>query len=310
MFPRTGIGNTPWAVVRRIQEYSCRSLTHQSDILNGILGILRAFETSEHAIHHCWGVPVASDLRKIVHSGLGLGQPIPWAPAGGFLVGLSWSVAEPSIRRPEFPSWSWTGWNGRVIWEMQEHSQHVLTVDPELELSIEICDGRVLKWDEFLQSYHELNRQSRLTCFIHITAWTIPIRALKRTTPRTYRIYLKISRALGRTTSRIHGIALEARIDLLDKSYLHWRFALTTSKPLTNQLCIGVFLHRVVSFSDDFPNVMVVRTMKGRTERVGLGWLSQESAKCYGLDRVEQDWFKSSLPYAGLPVSRQELRLG
>ncbi|PMD31985.1 HET-domain-containing protein, partial [Hyaloscypha variabilis F] len=55
-FPR-GVGSSPWEVLSRIEEYSAKSLTNPSDILNGILGIIRAYERRTDGIRHLFGVP-------------------------------------------------------------------------------------------------------------------------------------------------------------------------------------------------------------------------------------------------------------
>ncbi|OAG01971.1 HET-domain-containing protein, partial [Paraphaeosphaeria sporulosa] len=59
LFPLNGCGIDPWDIYSRISEYSERSLSHESDILNGILGIFRAFERMPNSMRHLHGVPFA-----------------------------------------------------------------------------------------------------------------------------------------------------------------------------------------------------------------------------------------------------------
>jgi hypothetical protein len=120
IFPPNGPGKSVITVLDVIPEYTSRSLTHESDNLNALLGVFNAFgKSSDHRIssskstsntstprtsaqlHQIWGLPVlpagASGLRELSmdHS---------------FCAMLAWQSDSPSTRSPGFPSWSWTGW--------------------------------------------------------------------------------------------------------------------------------------------------------------------------------------------------------
>jgi Heterokaryon incompatibility protein (HET) len=270
VFPSSGIGKTPWDIITRIEEYSRRSLTNDSDILNGILGILRAFETSIHATRQCWGVPILSVPPEIIKSATKSGKKNLGAQAWGFVAGLGWTLSEPSTRRLGFPSWSWTGWAGSVQWGIDHNSLREITIDPDIKLSIELRDGRVLDWDTYQQSYDDLNSSLYLTHYIRISAWTTPIRLLRRT------------RSLGR-------VEYEAHIDLEDGSYLHWRFCPTTKEPLAYQLYTGIHLGWIEPqdvFTPTGPLILVVGRVGDRTERVGFGWIDDDNYKLYDPDGV------------------------
>lgn len=75
-------------VVERIQEYSRKSLTNPLDILNDIIGILRAFESSKHRICHYFGVSILPAPPGILNPGAGRSLSIHWSSAMGFLTGL------------------------------------------------------------------------------------------------------------------------------------------------------------------------------------------------------------------------------
>ena len=84
-----------------ILEYSKRTLSHQSDRLNVILGILADWEARKEPIYHVWGVLVSPNFS--------------WWGGGatGWDIRLgSWYHQEPCSRQPSFPSWSWAGWSG------------------------------------------------------------------------------------------------------------------------------------------------------------------------------------------------------
>ena len=82
---------------KTVSEYSGRKLTYESDILNGVWGVLRTFHNAEYPIHHYWGVPLFSSHWR-----------------DDYITGFAWDLVQPAQRRPGFPSWSWTGWLGQV----------------------------------------------------------------------------------------------------------------------------------------------------------------------------------------------------
>ncbi|KAI0538671.1 heterokaryon incompatibility protein-domain-containing protein [Xylaria digitata] len=90
-----------------LNQYSKRSLRYSSDILNAFRGIFHTLENREVPTLHCGGVPIlTNDLDKQVSK-----SAANWF---GFLRGLCWySPRSVAIRRPGFPSWSWTGWEYR-----------------------------------------------------------------------------------------------------------------------------------------------------------------------------------------------------
>lgn len=102
LYPLNGLGEEPNDVWTRIEEYTQRSMTYDSDALNGMLGLLRAFSRLRSPVYHFWGVPfykTGSTQRRAVDT---------------FVKSLCWRLVRPSKRREGFPSWSWTGWKGAV----------------------------------------------------------------------------------------------------------------------------------------------------------------------------------------------------
>ncbi|KAI1387638.1 uncharacterized protein F4822DRAFT_289211 [Hypoxylon trugodes] len=74
---------------RRLAEYSSRKLTNGDDALNAILGILQTMENSVKGLRFIWGNPIEGDNLL-----------------------LQWHHKNPAKRRPQFPSWSYLGWEG------------------------------------------------------------------------------------------------------------------------------------------------------------------------------------------------------
>ncbi|KAF5983503.1 ankyrin repeat-containing protein [Fusarium coicis] len=118
----TGIG-----LFDLLAVYNKRQLTWESDTLNAMLGIFNLLaQHKTRPIYHICGVPIlrlhdpSSDLRdrgqrKTKVSGDNCDTDINSAVSlGGFVDGLCWRLEETAHRRPGFPSWSWTGWQGVV----------------------------------------------------------------------------------------------------------------------------------------------------------------------------------------------------
>ncbi|KAI1145272.1 HET-domain-containing protein [Nemania diffusa] len=132
MFPEGGLGGSngtlpldgmvdtlevsPGSVHRHIEHYVVRSLSYQSDALNGMLGILKRCGNGPYLINHYYGVPILGPLN-IYRLVFPRATDRSWSLTEAFLVGLFW-VCEGMLdgvagkRRVGFPSWSWAGWRG------------------------------------------------------------------------------------------------------------------------------------------------------------------------------------------------------
>lgn len=93
-------------VYTHIQEYTQREMSRQSDALNALLGVLHKLQDhDDEPIYHLCGVPIfLVDNNTLSQS---------------FLLGLNWWFRENPRgrnvkRRNDFPSWSWTGWDGAI----------------------------------------------------------------------------------------------------------------------------------------------------------------------------------------------------
>lgn len=110
-----------------IQQYSERNLTVGADSINAFIGIIDIFQNQpEYPFHQAWGVPFPV-----------MPQVGPEDRTRFFATALSWSHFSPNdskqaratewdddadryvfetlaTRRPEFPTWTWGGWAGRV----------------------------------------------------------------------------------------------------------------------------------------------------------------------------------------------------
>lgn len=89
-----------------VNEYSLRELKYDSDSLNAFQGIIQRYAKLQRPVNTIWGMPYTAQGEK---RGL------------YFCVALCWrhELNSPNNskcprRRPEFPSWTWTGWEGGV----------------------------------------------------------------------------------------------------------------------------------------------------------------------------------------------------
>ncbi|KAL0941514.1 tol protein [Colletotrichum truncatum] len=93
-----------------IEEYMKRSLSFNSDTLNGMLGILSRGATTDPPFGHFWGLPILTVSQAQGNSVIS--SPLPQTATVGLLQALDWKLKKPAQRNPRFPSWSWTGWKG------------------------------------------------------------------------------------------------------------------------------------------------------------------------------------------------------
>ncbi|KAE9371965.1 HET-domain-containing protein [Stipitochalara longipes BDJ] len=223
IFPK-GVGTTAIEIVRRIEEYSKRSLTVPSDILKGMLGIFHAFETGRLAIYHCAGIPLLPSMLE-----RSVGKPIEgWTLTMGFISGIFWDLETISDRRHGFPSWSWTGWQGAVKWNSLIWPS--ITVDAKIQVKVEIADGQLAGLENFhIWSMH--SEISNIVHTLHITAWTIDIKILGHSQKWDYW-----------TGKRVKN-QYEARLELEDGGHLEWLFELSSKVEVSSgSLCKGIIL--------------------------------------------------------------------
>jgi uncharacterized protein YcfL len=100
------------SVWRIIAAYSRRSMSFDDDALGGILGLLTYLENCKHRVYHFWGVPIFTPalwIKRKRNAMLPRGKLVH-----AFANALLWHHQRPARRRPGFPSWSWTGWDGSL----------------------------------------------------------------------------------------------------------------------------------------------------------------------------------------------------
>ena len=183
VFPQ-GVGLYPKEVYQRIDTYFKKSFSHTSDMLNAFLGILAAFETGPLGVRNCFGTPIFPhpNVSKEKKKKTTTTTTKKMYPMAGFLKGLGWTLSEYGKRQQNLPSWSWTGWVGSGISDelIEREKWHLPTQKPPVKIGIELSDGIVLDWDLFQARYAEVNIPSKLSGYLCISAWAMPLRLRER----------------------------------------------------------------------------------------------------------------------------------
>ncbi|KAJ3538540.1 hypothetical protein NM208_g5865 [Fusarium decemcellulare] len=126
MLPGMDASHTGIGLFKLLEIYLTRQLSLPSDILNTMLGILNLLaQYKKRPIYHICGVPILKlrdDSESNTNSDTEVAAP---AALGGFLDGLCWELRERAHRRPGFPSWSWTGWQGVVTTSKSKYNRPI-----------------------------------------------------------------------------------------------------------------------------------------------------------------------------------------
>jgi len=132
-------------VLGRIEAFTRRSLTYESDVLNAMLGIFASLGHS-NGLRHLWGLPYCdNDLFGSDKTPLNISHR-------RFISNLSWDMEGPARRRVGFPSWSWTGWKGTVRWarglKMLDNARSSRDkTEISCAVKLELNDGKIVDWE-------------------------------------------------------------------------------------------------------------------------------------------------------------------
>jgi hypothetical protein len=118
---------SPWHLLniyfRLVYNYTNKSMSFESDSLNGFRGILKLFGKLNPAILSLEGLPFVNAWTGCE----------PGIQDTLFLAGLIWFHFEHPTRRHAFPSWTWAGWGGEAIWPW-------ISVDPSSRVQQYLAD--------------------------------------------------------------------------------------------------------------------------------------------------------------------------
>lgn len=295
----------PWYLLERLAVYSMRKLSFESDILIAFLGALRDYEDAENPIYHHWGVPILPAIARDTHSHVrkDLVLLTKQTVSEGFVAGLCWLNVARGKRRPGFPSWFWMGWDVPLQPTSPPYQHGLAFSDQPVEVSVELCNGSMLSWQKFCESYtgvDSLEELSKLSQYIHIQVWTIPLDFV-RLSPLASKVppqALGFGENYWATRQDDHQIMYSYLFLLpqLDEETLEQDLTSSSRQP-----CFGI----IPGTSQDInaqaePPILVIQQKGDCFERIGhlfLGWYSRvdvagrgiESSGFLGISREERE---------------------
>jgi hypothetical protein len=254
VFPQ-GVGLHPEEVYQRIDTYFRKSFSHTSDMLNAFLGILAAFEAGPLGVRNCFGTPIFPNPNVSKETT----TTEKMYPIAGFLKGLGWILSEHGKRQQNLPSWSWTGWVGSGITDelIRREKWHLPTQKPRVKVGIELSDGVVLDWDLFQARYAEVNIPSKLSGYLYVSAWTMPLRIRER-----------------------DGLRQVCEFDMNDGCYIVWSFPLHQDRDLSKAKLFEPDKHdrRLVNKGErlTFNGGKLVEADDSKSQYSSEGWVTEE----------------------------------
>ncbi|KAI0454907.1 hypothetical protein F5B21DRAFT_223929 [Xylaria acuta] len=146
-----------------LEAYSVRELSLPSNALNARLGILQLLsECKSRPVYHVCGVPIICITGSEYNSN-GDSTVAARLALDGFINGLCWRLQQPARRRPGFPSWPWTGWQGAVknMHSFAPFVRHAYRSD--IDVSIAPCDqdGSAVPWNHYYDQLRTADESSK-----------------------------------------------------------------------------------------------------------------------------------------------------
>jgi Heterokaryon incompatibility protein (HET) len=121
-------------LMNRVFGYSTRKLTHSSDTLNAMEGIVsHDIQRSKGKIRSLFGWPVDLTTSASLLNTLAFNICCRWFTNMPSEPNISWPG-----RKPQFPSWSWAGWHANGL-GLYEHSRYVQKLERCSEVSMNPC---------------------------------------------------------------------------------------------------------------------------------------------------------------------------
>ncbi|KAF4546314.1 Tol-like protein [Lasiodiplodia theobromae] len=238
---------------KRIEEYSRRHLSHQSDALNAITGVLQTYEHTVSPEQHYFGLPM---FRPYVREA----DPST-TNMDGFVQSMRWSLEGSQVRerRPEFPSWSWVGWKCPCYMKSEAP-----TTPTEVIIEIELSSGARIDWAQFAEMgylKHDRTSQSR---YIWVEAWTFLLETLDA--PPPFEENVQQSELIRNAIIDPNVVQFKASIDLFcnDSAEELERLRVSCGKGRLLAVVLGDISKEVTTRS-----IIIVEELDGEYQRVG-----------------------------------------
>jgi hypothetical protein len=233
--------------INMIMQYTKRTMSYESDSLNALLGILHSMSLE---IGHIWGLPI--DLRRLEDIKSSFVRSLTWFHP------LPNRTIEP-VRRANFPSWSWVGWQKEVAFHNLAVTDYQ-TIAPDsiktLTFSVELKDGSTRSITDIISHQNSLqDAEMNLTNVLTIRTYGFIPESIK-------------SYPFGNTQYRmwfilngVRGSPAEVRLSVSSK----------TQNQLLDDICTKKCLLLFTGIDSDDHALFLIVELKGKVgERIGL----------------------------------------
>lgn len=240
----------PEDIWSHILMLSRRQLTWEADRINALMGIFGDFRKSNLIISQLYGIPITQPFNADEQSEI----RTTWT--NRFLAGLCWDLESPAVRRDQFPSWSWAGWEGQpraVVDSDKGANLGVLkdfTLNDRISLCFELENGVLVQSEEFIRSSATATTQPRRV--LHIEAPMLRFR-FKPCEDFLYPIL----------ESTVHAIPIVKHTEIL------WNRLQLTKKIPDRTLCAEVWDGIPFESSDGYVRVLVLEPVSDHFQRLG-----------------------------------------
>lgn len=237
----------------RIEEYSRRQLSYQSDALNAVAGVLQTYESTIIPEYHYFGLPIFRPFLREADPAT--------TSMDAFVQSLRWSLEGLQVRerRLEFPSWSWVGWK-RPCYIKSEAP----TTPTQAIVEIELSSGARIDWAQFTEMgylKHDRTSQSR---YIWVEAWTFPLQTIDA--PPPFEENVQQAESIRNAIVDPNVVQFKASIDLFcnDSAEELERLRVSCGKGRLLAVVLGDISKEVTTRS-----IIIVEELDGEYQRVG-----------------------------------------
>ncbi|KAM0438673.1 hypothetical protein ACHAPT_001429 [Fusarium lateritium] len=161
--PGVGSHHNGTSLFDLLAMYSVRQLSLPPNALNAMLGILQVLaEHKSKPVYHVCGVPILCTTDSEFNSN-GDSTVAARLALDGFVNGLCWRLQQPAHRRPGFPSWSWTGWQG-VVESMHGRLplvRHAYGFGIDISIIPRNHDGGAVPWNRYYDQLRTADDSSK-----------------------------------------------------------------------------------------------------------------------------------------------------
>ncbi|KAK7909144.1 HET-domain-containing protein [Apiospora marii] len=155
----SGWGEDYYPLLGYIEDFTRRTLSYPEDRMRAFLGVLGVFTTRKQPIFHVWGVPVLLSAHRVD-------------------ISLNWLHKAPCRRREEFPSWSWTGWDGPL--QPGTHGRLLGYNLFQVSLESPSSDGRNISLEEFYKQHSAFASYSLGSRYLLLSVQLIPVASFRQ----------------------------------------------------------------------------------------------------------------------------------